>query len=672
MNKAGHPLRPAPLGSVDINGGFWAPWQRVNREVTIPYVLDMCEETGRTDSLALAWTPDKEWAPHAFYDSDIAKAVEAAAYSVHTDPDETLASRLEQYVSLFENAQQPDGYLNSYYTQTGPQQRWTNLRDKHELYCAGHIIEAAVAHHGATGSRRFLEIAMRYADHIHATFGPADAPSPNGGTKRPGYPGHEEIELALVKLFRATGEERYLELARFFVNERGSEPHYFRLEAARRGEHESEHRWDADDYPLPYAYYQAHKPVREQESAEGHSVRACYLYAGMADVARETGDEELLDACRRLFANIAERRMYVTGGIGSHRRGERFTFDYDLPNESAYAETCASIALMFFASRLADIDLDSRYADVAERALYNGVLGGLSLRGDRFFYANPLTYHPTAPLLPHVRSDGERRPWYGCACCPPNIARLIASLGSYVYSVSPATAHGGAGHPTAGETPTVAVHLYAHSRLDLSAIGGRGTLVQRTHYPWEGEISFTYEGDAPTPLTLALRIPGWASAYKLSGPGTAAVESTLRRGYLTFTRTWHPGDTVTLSLPFELRRVYAHPEVRQDGWQVALERGPVVYCMEGIDNGHNLAELALPAKAELTASFEEEVLGGCTVVRGEAVRRGLGGGRGPAPGAERPLYGSEVERTTVAFTAIPFALRANRGACEMRVWLKEV
>lgn len=655
MAHARETFESASLGKASITAGFWADWQRRNRETTIPYVLDKCDETGRTASLRLAWDEDADWRPHPFYDSDIAKAVEAAAYSLHEHPDADLQARVDGYVELFARAQQPDGYLNSYYTQTGIDKRWTNLRDMHELYCAGHLFEAAVAYYRATGKRELLDVSSRYADHIAGRFGPANREARSGGAKEPGYPGHEEIELALVKLAEATGNDSYRDLARFFVDERGGEPHYFRIEAERRDEAPENAHWDRTDVPAPFAYYQAHAPVREQEAAEGHSVRACYLYAGMADVARETGDEALLAACRRLFENIASRRMYVTGGIGSHAHGERFTFDYDLPNESAYAETCAAISLVFFASRMANLELDGRYADVAERALYNGVLGGLGLDGTSFFYANPLAYHPTAADLPHVRSDGERQPWYGCACCPPNIARLLASLAAYLYST---------------HDDTVAVHHYAESTVELALDAAAGTLRQATGYPWDGEIVFTWDGPKPATFTLAMRIPSWAGSYDLSEEGAE-----LRDGYLHYRATWQPGDTVRLSLPMEIRRTAAHAAVREDGWQVALERGPIVYCLEQADNGADLADLALPPDARLRADFEADLLGGCTVLRGTALRRGGADApepdrRGAAAGVA-PLYGAPAARRDVRFTAVPFALRANRGAGEMRVWIAE-
>ncbi len=647
MKQTTNTFTPASLDDSRITGGFWAEWQRTNREVTIPYVLDKCDETGRTQSLRLEWKQGAAWEPHQFYDSDLAKALEAAAYSLHQHPDPALKARVDSYIELFARAQQPDGYLNTYYSQTGIEKRWTNLRDMHELYCAGHLFEAAVAHFEATGERSLLDVAVRFADHIDERFGPADADSPAGGKKAPGYPGHEEIELALVKLAHATDEQRYARLAKFFVDERGREPHYYRTEADRRGEPVEKRRWEHADLPAPFAYFQAHKPVREQEAAEGHSVRACYLYAGMADVAKETADATLLAACRTLFDNIADRRMYITGGIGSHAHGERFTVDYDLPNEAAYAETCAAISLVFFASRMVNAELDGRYADVMERALYNGVLCGLSRSGDRFFYANPLSYHPTAPLLHHVRSDAERQPWYGCACCPPNIARLLASLPSYVYSTS---------------DDTVAVHLYADSRLELDIDGTRGALVQSTTYPWDGEMTFTCESDGPMTFTLALRIPGWADGYELSTPDSSKAE--LTRGYLSFRRTWLPGDTVRLSLPMPVRRTHANTAVRDNGWQVALERGPIVYCVEEIDNGAELADLALPADAQLDSTFDAAMLGGCTVVKAAAVRHDS------SPRA--PLYGGPGDRRSVGLTAVPFALRANRGVGEMRVWIAEV
>ncbi len=665
-------LHPPRISRARITGGFWADRQRTNREVTIPCVLDKCDETNRTRSLRLEWKPGADWEPHHFYDSDLAKAIEAAAYALELEPDPELEARLDGYIELFARAQQPDGYLNSYYAQKGFADRWTNLRDMHELYCAGHLFEAAVAHFRATGKRTLLDVAEKYADHIDATFGDG---------KIPGYPGHEEIELALVKLAEATNEERYLDLARFFIDERGREPHYFRLESERRGEVFDRHRHDANDYPSAYAYYQAHLPVREQADAEGHSVRACYLYAGMVDVAARTGDERLMEACRRLFASIAGRRMYISGGIGSQTHGERFSYDYDLPGESAYAETCAAISLVFFASRLANAELDSHYADVAERALYNGALGGISLSGDRFFYANPLTFHPTAPHLPHVRSDAERQPWYGCACCPPNIARLLASLGAYLYGVS------GDDGDSAGGGPTVAVHLYAQSSLELDVAGTAVTVRQETNYPWDGRVVFTIDAQAPVELTLALRIPAWATGWTVTGPDGAPLVADaapapgggliIKRGYVYVRRTWTPGQTLCLDLPMEIRRTHAHEAVRDAGWQVALERGPLLYCAEGVDNGEALADLALPGEAALTAEHRDDLLGGCAVIRGSAVRRAAPTAGSGAPADRRgtptaPLYASRPGRREVPFTAVPFALRNNRGVCEMRVWLAEV
>ncbi len=642
-------LQPAAPDRSRITGGFWAEWQQVNRDVTIPYVLDKCDETDRTRSLRLEWKAGADWQPHQFYDSDLAKAIEAAAYSLHTHPDSELEARIDSYIELFARAQQPDGYLNSYYTQTAPDARWTNLRDMHELYCAGHLFEAAVAHYRATGKRSLLDVATRYADHIASTF---------GRDGLPGYPGHEEIELALVKLADATGEQRYFDLASFFIDERGREPHYFRIEAERRGESTDGSRRFTGDYPKPYAYWQAHAPVREQSDAEGHSVRACYLYSGMVDVAVSTGDDELMEACRRLFDSIASRRMYISGGIGSHSHGERFTFDYDLPNEAAYAETCAAISLVFFASRLANAELDSRYGDVMERALYNGVLGGLSRSGDRFFYANPLTYHPTAARLPHVRSDAERQPWYGCACCPPNIARLLASLGTYLYGMASGDGQDGA------NGPVIASHLYAESIVQFEAGGVGVTLHQHTEYPWNGTVTFDVEARSPVTFTLALRIPGWAEGWSITG-----ADYTVDRGYASMTRVWSPGDTVRLELPMPVRRTHAHAAVRQDGWQVALERGPLLYCVEEIDNGAELADLALEGDPQLRAEHRSDLLGGCTVIHASAVRRG------PItqPDSVGPdgLYGHRPERRAATLTAVPFALRTNRGACEMRVWLAE-
>ncbi len=631
-------LLPIPLQRVRIEGGLWGERMRVNREATIPHVYRKCRETGRTGVWKLLVGPGRaEGRSHQFWDSDVAKWMEAAAYSLAAFPDAKLERKLDDLVDLMAAAQMDDGYLNSHFQLTAPANRWANLRDNHELYCAGHLMEAAVAYYEATGKRKFLDVMCRYADHIDRTFGP------DKGKKR-GYPGHEEIELALVKLHRATGEGRYLDLARFFIDERGREPKYFAAEARARGE--AMPPWAGGLH-----YWQAHAPVREQTTAEGHSVRALYLYSGMADVAAETGDASLLSACRRLWRNIVRRRMYVTGSVGSSAHGERFTFDYDLPNETSYAETCANIALVFWAHRMLQIEEDGEYADVMELALHNGVLAGLSLDGREFFYANRHALH----LGPGGPSGGgfppARQEWFDCACCPPNIARLLAALPQYVHSES---------------DRQVSVHLYAESTAHAT-IGGEEVVVeQHTDYPWHERVRITVRPPRPLAFTLALRIPGWCCSPRLKINGRAVgLPQLARKGYARIKRTWHRGDRVELTLPMPVERIEANPHVRSNAGRVALQRGPVVYCLEEMDNGADLNDLALPRRAALTAKRDARLLGGTVAISGAARRRSQRGWRDT-------LYRGDPSKTTAArIRAIPYYLWANRKLGEMLVWVRK-
>ncbi len=705
-------IRPADVGSATISGGFWGSIVETNRTTTIPHILDKCRETGVYTALETSRNPSGKLDVHQFRDSDLAKSAEAAAYALHSEPDDDLKERLHEIVELFAAAQHPDGYLNSYYSHVGLEKRWTNLRDMHELYCSGHIMEAAVAHYTATGSAAFLETAERLADHIRKRFGPDDG-------QVHGYPGHEEIELALVKLYGATGKRKYLELSAYFIDERGKLPHFFEAEAKERGD---------DPYRVPttmrmtesvYEYYQAHRPVRQQDTAEGHSVRAGYLYSGMADIARETGDESLAEACRRLWSSITRRRMYLTGGIGSSNDGERFTFDYDLPNEEAYAETCAAISLVFFAQRMLRLELKGEYGDAMERALYNGVLGGVSRSGDRFFYANPLSFDPSAVSLRQVRADAERKPWYSCACCPPNIARLIASLAQYIY-FTPAKAdpdsRGSAPASSAPEAavPLVAVNLFVQSTVSFESGGIDVVIEQKTGYPDQGSIELTVSPEQDLQLTLAVRIPGWASGDTRddgrNGPAhgpereprllvcgaETAISDVLLDGYAYITRIWRKGDTIELEFPMRIRHTQVHPAVRHDTWLVALERGPIVYCVEEKDNGRNLADLALCRDAEIATVYEPALLGGTTILRAEGVRHAPSTGddalyyeespesmssaeRGKAPGdpgafADNAAAGHGKRHAglrKITLTAVPFAFRSNRTPGEMRVWLHQ-
>ena len=570
-----------------------------------------------------------------FQDSDLAKWLEAAAYQLPLGGCEDLRKKAEDVIDLIEKAQMPDGYLNTYFQCTDIKKRWTNLRDCHELYCAGHMMEAAVAWYQATGERKLLDVMLRFAHHIHDVLGKEPG-------KIPGVPGHEEIELALCRMYDVTGEKFLLDLASYFVDERGQEPDYLLVEHPDKS---NEHFAGLGDLGRKYAQHQA--PVREQDKLEGHAVRALYLVAGMADVAERTGDEGLLEAAKRLFFNAAQKRMYVTGGVGSTCIGEAFTLDYDLPNDTAYAETCASIALIFAARALLQAERDGRYGDVMERALYNTCLAGMNVTQDAFFYVNPLSVVPESshedPTKKHVLP--VRPGWFGCSCCPPNLARLLGSLGQYVCG-------------TAGNE--VRVHLYVDGEMQLETDKGPVKLTVHTDYPRTGEISISVSGECD----LALRLPDWChGSFELTmdkGEYAPKVE----KGYLLMPGL-HGETQILLTLPMKLRRVYAHSAVRADAGKVAIMRGPVVFCAEEADNGKNLHLLALPRSAELMEVWDGQLLGGAWRIKANALRQQEDGG-------DAPLYTDEAPKLHAAqLSLIPYHLWANRGEGEMEVWIRE-
>ena len=646
-NASAHP-KPIPLKQVAIRKGFWEERQRKNRETTIPAIYQKMEETGRIQAWSMTRfredpRVDKEPSVYVFWDSDTGKWLEAVAYSLttHTDPD--LQALADELIDAVESAQQDDGYLNTYFPVLNPQGKWSNLRDWHEMYNAGHLIEAAVAYCQATGKRKMLDVLARFVDHIDATFGAEEG-------KRRGYPGHPELELALVKLYRQTDEQRYLDLAAYLINERGSEPHYYDQEAAARGERKE------DYWAQTYRYCQAHAPVREHTEANGHAVRACYLYAGIADVALETADEELLELSQRLWDDLTQHQMYVHGGVGPSHHNEGFTFAYDMPTETAYCETCAAIALAFWAHRMFHLDPDSRYIDIMERAIYNSSLSGLSYDGAAFFYGNPLAAYPGVNPLGRwsgAMGDGHYRrvDWFFCPCCPPNISRLIASIGEYSYS-------------QAGQR--VYVSLYHDNAAALEVGGQAFTLEQSTNYPWDETIQFTIKTDKPIDFELALRIPDWCYNSEITVNGEAQ-DAVIERGFAVLTRQWSDGDTVELRLAMSVERVMPHPDIRQAAGQVALQRGPLVYCLEEIDNGARLANVCIPATSELEAAFDSGLFSGVTVITGEALRI-------EPTEASQTLYRhhSQVDygRTAFTFKALPYYLWANRDPGEMRVWIR--
>lgn len=603
--NARSPLEPVPFQQVHIDSPFWNPRLEAHAQGTVEANLYQCEATGRIKNFAIAaGLAEGKHQGFLFNDSDVYKVIEGIAYTLASRRDKHLEKRADEIIELIAAAQQPDGYLNTYYTLVEPQARWQNIAHGHELYCAGHLIEAAVAYYQATGKRRLLDVACRLADHIDATFGPG---------KKVDTSGHEEIELALVKLYRATGEARYLELARFFLDVRGR----------------------ADRRRLFGEYAQDHLPVREQTDVVGHAVRAMYLYCGMIDVAGATGDKTLLANLPRIWEDITQRKMYVTGGIGSSASNEGFTRPYDLPNDAAYAETCAAIGLALWNHRMFLLSGHGRYVDVLERAVYNGMLSGVSLSGDRFFYTNPLA----------SRGQHERVPWFDCACCPSNVVRYVPSIGERAYAVG---------------RDGVWTVLYMGSTATLRLGERQIELVQETNYPWDGGITLVVNPQPPGEFTLYLRIPGWCEdPFTLSVNGQQIESPQVNNGYVAIRRAWQSADVVRLDLPMPVRRVYADPRVRANLGRVSLARGPIVYCLEQADHPRGVRSLSLPRDAVLEPVFDAELLQGVVVIRGEALALT---GRDEA---------GELQVQPVPFQAIPYCTWNNRQRGEMVVWLPE-
>jgi len=632
-----YPIRPVPFTQVKFTDSFWAPRLETNRTVSVPYALRMNEETGRVDNFRKA--ARLMTGPHKgrrFNDSDVYKAMEAVAYTLRLHPDAALEKTLDDLIALIALAQEPDGYL--YTTRTndpahpapgaGPE-RWSNLRVSHELYNVGHMYEAAVAHFQATGKRAFLAIAEKNAGLLLRTFG-------TGPGQRRGFPGHQEIEIGLSKLFRTTGNRAYLDLAKFFLDERG---HYFGGE--KHAPDDPFAVYDSDEY------MQNHKPVLEQDEAVGHAVRAMYMYSGMADVAALGGYPEYVAAIDRLWENVAGKKQYLTGGVGARGGSEAFGDAYELPNAEAYTETCAAIGNALWNYRLFLLHGESKYMDVFERVLYNGLLSGVSLSGDRFFYQNPL----------ESAGGYERSPWFEVACCPPNMTRFLPSLPGYVYAM---------------KVGTVFVNLFIAGEGDMEVDGRKVRLAQQTRYPWDGEIKLTVSPARPGEFELALRIPGWAGDIAMptdlyrfldanaAKPGlkvngqTAALD--IRDGYARIRRGWKNGDTVELSLPMSVRRVVAHDSVIADSSRIALQRGPVVFATEGLDNGGRVFDFFLPDGAALSTEFRPDLLNGVVVITGNTL-------------ALSKDAAGKIRNEEKPFLAIPYYAWANRGPGQMQVWL---
>ena len=634
--KPDYPIQRADFTQVKLEDEFWAPRLKINRTVTIPYLFKLDEETGRTDNFRIAAGLKKgKHTGKRYNDSDVFKAMEAAAYSLRVYPDTELRKKLDDLVAVVGQAQEPDGYL--FTTRTidpkspapgaGPE-RWSNLRVSHELYNVGHMYEAAVAHYVTTGERSFLDIALENADLLVRTFGPG---------KRRAFPGHQEIEIGLAKLFRVTGNRQYLDLAKFFLDE--------------RGRYHGGEPYPAESPFVIYnseEYLQNHKPVLEQAEAVGHAVRATYMYSGMADVAALGGWPEYAAATDRLWENVVAKKLYLTGGIGSTGEYEAFGADYELPNAQAYAETCASIGNALWNQRMFELHGDGKYVDVLERIIYNGLISGVSLSGDRFFYQNPL------------ESPGkyERSAWFEVACCPANMARFLPTLPGYVY---------------ASDGDSLYINLFAagSAKVDL---GGRSVeLIQETKYPWEGTVKILVNARPGGTFTIRLRIPGWTQnrpvptgLYRFLDRNEQPVRFWVNRkpvnlkiekGYALLRRKWRRNDLIELILPMPSRRVVANDLVKEDAARVAIQRGPIVFCAEGIDNGGRALNVVLPDDAELEYWFRPDLLGGVAIITAKAVA------------VERSPDGKILGQKAHPLMAVPYFAWANRGPGEMRVWL---
>lgn len=640
---------PAALKQVQITDDFWAYYQKLLREVVLPYQWEALNDRikGAAPSRCIhnlkvaAGDIEGQYEGPVFQDHGIVTWLEAVGGSLAHHPDPGLEALADEAVDLLGRVQREDGYLNSYFIVKEPENRWKNLMECHELFCAGHLIEAAVAYTHATGKEKFLNIARKYADYIDTVFGPEEG-------KCKGYPGHQEIEIALFKLYRATEDEKYKKLAIFFLDQRGKAPNYFEEETKKL----AGKRYWPDLTGISMEYFQTHEHVRDQRIAVGHAVRAVYQYTAMAEMAAETGDTDLAEACHALFDNITEKQMYITGGIGSTHIGEAFSFDYDLPNERIYQETCASIGLVFFASRMLMLEHHAKYVDIIEKALYNSVLSGIARDGRSFFYVNPLEVWPEAceknPDLGHVKA--ERQPWFSCACCPPNIARTIASVGQYIYSTDEAGIY---------------VNMYVGGAFTHVLDGNEITLTQKEAYLKNGKVSITVKSETAARFILALRKPGWCNQMQIAVNATDCSIDPAENGYVILEREWVTGDTIEIQFDMQVTVMRANPQVRADAGKIAFMRGPIVYCLEEMDNGRNLGGISISAN-QVFETADIPGIGEIPAICGKALRLD------ETKWNEKMLYASIFGVKEVRFRAVPYAFWGNRGKGEMTVWVREV
>ena len=627
-----YPIKPVNYWQVKVDDDFWAPRMEINRKITIPYLFRMNEETGRVDNFRMAaGLKTGKHSGKRYNDSDVYKAIEAASLSLKAYPDPELKKQIDELIVIIGKAQEPDGYL--FTTRTidpknpapgSGKERWSNLRVSHELYNLGHLYEAAVAHYNATGEKGLLNIALKSADLLVRTFGP---------DKLRAFPGHQEVEIGLAKLYRVTGNESYLKLARFFLDERG---HYHGGEVYPKN---SPFRiYNSDEY------LQNHKPVLEQTEAVGHAVRATYMYSGMLDVAALGGWTEYARASQKLWENVVHKKMYLTGGLGSTGEYEAFGADYELPNERAYAETCAAVGNAFWNQRLFQMEGDGKYIDVLERIIYNGIISGVGLSGDRFFYQNPLA----------SRGKYERSSWFEVACCPANAARFLATFPQHIYGLS---------------EEEIYVNLFVKSTANFEFKKSKIEIIQETKYPWLGSVKLGINPSRVREFTLCVRIPGWAQGQPVPGDLYRYLNAeksqimvrlnrklkpvNIDRGYLRFRRKWRKGDVIEILFPMPVLRVVANDEVVEDRGKVAVERGPIVFCAEGKDNGGSALNLALSDSTNLQQWYRNDLLGGVVAITGS--------------GLVVDEKGNEIRKQNLFL--IPYSTWANRGAWEMMVWL---
>ncbi len=600
-------LRSVSLSSVKLTDKFWAKRIDVLGEITLPLQYEIMEETGRINNFRIASGKIKgDFVGFFFNDSDVYKWIEAVSFYLANNRSEKLEKLVDDVIEEIGLAQDEDGYINTYFTFERKQDRWTNLKDMHELYCAGHLIQGAIAHHRATGKTNFLNVAIKLADYLNRLFGPG---------RREGTPGHPEIEMALIELYRETNDKKYLNLAKFFIDERGK--------GIIGGS----------------SYHIDHKPFRELDEVVGHAVRSLYLNCGATDLYIETGENALLDVLERLWDNLVIKKMYITGGAGARKEGEAFGENYELPNETAYAETCASIANLMWNYRMLLALGEGRFADIMELCLYNGILSGISLDGKEYFYVNPLA----------DRGKHRRQRWFACACCPPNIARTIASIPGYMYSTSP---------------EGIWVHLYASNISEFNINGSNIKIEENTNYPWDGLIEFKILGNSI--FKLFLRKPSWAKDYSVLVNGEK-IQTVLENGYVVIDKEWHNGDTVNLELNMEPELLESHPSVKANIGRVAIRRGPIIYCVEAVDNPWgDVWDLEISKDVKLEKEYRD-ILGGVVVIRGKGYLN--------SPDNWDRLYltieeASSIKRE-VEFVAIPYYAWANREPGPMEVWIKK-